>query len=124
MQCFMLVIASDIDIVSGSLDLQQVGTHIQTLVSTCPLTTLKLFAVQLLFVGQMNAIGMRTQRCSMGCVLPCLSSFNNRHQHLIKTVLLLIDEFMSGWRPMTTKLGGLPNYTFEPRKPIPLGTMF
>jgi len=25
---------------------------------------------------------------------------------------------------MTTKLGGLPNYTFEPRKPIPLGTMF
>ena len=31
---------------------------------------------------------------------------------------------MSGWRPKTTKLGGLPNYTFEPRKPVPLGTMF
>jgi hypothetical protein len=24
----------------------------------------------------------------------------------------------------TTKFGGLPNYTFEPRKPVPLGTMF
>jgi hypothetical protein len=31
---------------------------------------------------------------------------------------------MSGWRPKTSKLGGLPNYTYEPRKPVPLGTMF
>ena len=31
---------------------------------------------------------------------------------------------MVGWRPKTSKLGGLPNYTWEPRKPIPLGTMF
>ena len=31
---------------------------------------------------------------------------------------------MSGWRPKTTKLGGVPNYTYEPRKPVPLGTMF
>jgi hypothetical protein len=23
-----------------------------------------------------------------------------------------------------SKLGGLPNYTYEPRKPIPLGMMF
>ena len=30
---------------------------------------------------------------------------------------------MSGWRPKTSKLGGLPNYTFEKRKPVPLGTM-
>ena len=30
---------------------------------------------------------------------------------------------MSGWRPKTTKLGGLPNYTYEPRKPVHLGTM-
>ena len=30
---------------------------------------------------------------------------------------------MSGWRPKTSKLGGLPNYTYKPRKPIPLGTM-
>jgi hypothetical protein len=31
---------------------------------------------------------------------------------------------MSGWRPNTSKLGGLPYYTFESRKPIPIGTMF
>jgi hypothetical protein len=37
---------------------------------------------------------------------------------------MLLDESMSGWRPKTTKLGGLPNYTYEPRKPVPLGTMF
>ena len=31
---------------------------------------------------------------------------------------------MNGWRPKTSKLGGLPNISFEPRKPVPLGTMF
>jgi hypothetical protein len=31
---------------------------------------------------------------------------------------------MSGWRPKTSKLGGLPNMSYEPRKPVPLGTMF
>jgi hypothetical protein len=31
---------------------------------------------------------------------------------------------MSGWQPKTTKFGGLPNYTHEPPKPVPLGTMF
>jgi hypothetical protein len=57
--------------------------------------------------------------------LPCMKSFNDRHQRLLSSVaLLLLDESMSGWRPKTSKLGGLPNYTFEPRKPIPLGTMF
>ena len=56
--------------------------------------------------------------------LPCLSSFNERRKNLVTTVLMMLDESMSGWRPKTSKLGGLPNYTFEPRKPIPLGTMF
>eukprot|EP00957_Ditylum_brightwellii_P078816 5993654-Ditylum_brightwellii.AAC.1 len=31
---------------------------------------------------------------------------------------------MSGWRPKTSKLGGLPNISLEPCKPVPLGTMF
>jgi hypothetical protein len=35
-----------------------------------------------------------------------------------------MDESMSAWRPKTTKFGGLPNLTFEPRKPKPLGNMF
>ncbi len=39
-------------------------------------------------------------------------------------MLILIDESMSGWCPKTNKVGGLPNFTFEPRKPVPLGTMF
>ena len=56
--------------------------------------------------------------------LPCLKSFNLKRQQLIGTNLMLLDESMSGWRPKTSKLGGLPNYTFEPRKPVPLGTMF
>ena len=56
--------------------------------------------------------------------LPCLNSFNDRRKHLIKLNLLMLDESMSGWRPKTSKLGGLPNYTYEARKPVPLGTMF
>jgi hypothetical protein len=56
--------------------------------------------------------------------LPCLDSFNEKRQRLIKTFLLLLDESMSGWWPKTTKFGGLPNYTYEPQKPVPLGTMF
>ena len=30
---------------------------------------------------------------------------------------------MSGWRPKTTKTGGLPNISYEPRKSVDLGTM-
>jgi hypothetical protein len=56
--------------------------------------------------------------------LPCLNKFNEKRQGLVKVDLLMLDESMSGWRPKTSKLGGLPNFTFEPRKPIPLGTMF
>jgi hypothetical protein len=56
--------------------------------------------------------------------LPCLVGFNERRRNLLKTVLLMLDKSMSGWRPKTSKLGGLPNYTFESRRPIPIGTMF
>ena len=56
--------------------------------------------------------------------LPCVADFNDKRQQLLKAVLVVLDESMSGWRPKTSKLGGLPNYTWEPRKPVPLGTMF
>ena len=56
--------------------------------------------------------------------LPCISSYNLKRRNIIKSVLLLLDESMSAWRPKTSKLGGLPNITYEPRKPVPLGTMF
>ena len=35
-----------------------------------------------------------------------------------------MDESMSAWQPKTSATGGLPNITFEPRKPKPLGTWF
>jgi len=56
--------------------------------------------------------------------LPCLTQFNNKRQQLLKTTMLLLDESISGWRPRSTKLGGFPNITYEPRKPKPLGTVF
>ena len=57
--------------------------------------------------------------------MPVINKWNESQRKLIKTFLCLImDESMVGWRPKTSKLGGLPNYTWEPRKPIPLGTMF
>jgi hypothetical protein len=56
--------------------------------------------------------------------LPCIYEFNDRRQSLIGSMMVLLDESMSGWRPKTSKLGGLPNISYEPRKPVPLGTMF
>ncbi len=38
--------------------------------------------------------------------------------------MLVLDEIMSAWRPQTTPTGGLPNVSFIPRKPEPLGTEF
>lgn len=57
-------------------------------------------------------------------IMPCITSYNQKRKQLFNTVLLMLDESMSGWRPKTSKLGGLPNLTFEPRKPVPLGTQF
>ena len=50
--------------------------------------------------------------------------YKQKRRNLFKAILLLLDESMSGWRPKTSKLGGLPNISFEARKPIPLGGMF
>ena len=56
--------------------------------------------------------------------LPIVTEFNNKRKELFVVDMLMMDESMSGWRPKTSKLGGLLNYTYEPRKPIPLGAMF
>ena len=55
---------------------------------------------------------------------PFVDAFNQKRRDLVRTVYLLMDESMSAWRPKTSATGGLPNITFEPRKPKPLGTMF
>ena len=37
--------------------------------------------------------------------------------------MLIMDETFIAWCPKMTKLGGLPNYSYEPREPKGLGTM-
>ena len=56
---------------------------------------------------------------------PALMSYNHRRQSFYKNSALavLLDESMCGFRPKTTKTGGMPNITFEPRKPVPIGTL-
>jgi hypothetical protein len=56
--------------------------------------------------------------------VPCIKAFKKRRNELLTTNLLVLDESISGWWPKTSKYGGLPNYTLEPHKPVPLGTMF
>lgn len=55
--------------------------------------------------------------------LPLLSAFNGKRRDLVSSTYLVLDESMSAWRPKTSKFGGLPNITYEARKPKPLGTM-
>ena len=47
--------------------------------------------------------------------MPALDSFNEKRTQLLRTICLMLDQSMSGWRPKTSKRGGLPNITFEPR---------
>ena len=56
--------------------------------------------------------------------MPCVDDMNARRASLFKCALLFLDESMFGWRPKTSQLGGLPNYTYEPRNLVPLDTMF
>ena len=56
--------------------------------------------------------------------VPLVQEFNGKRTDLIKSTYLVLDELKSAWRPKMTKTGGLPNITYEPRKPKSLGTMF
>lgn len=56
--------------------------------------------------------------------MPFIDEWNNKQQQLLERYHHVVcDETMYAWVPKRSKLGGLPNYTFEPRKPKPLGTM-
>jgi hypothetical protein len=55
--------------------------------------------------------------------LPMLSRFNERRHILVSVILLMLDESMSGWRPKSAKTGRLLKLSWEPWKPVPLGTM-
>ena len=56
-------------------------------------------------------------------LLPFIDKYNGLRTEAIRVSYLMLDESMSGWRPKTSKRGGLPHISHEPRKPIPLGTM-
>ncbi len=57
-------------------------------------------------------------------IMPFMEEFNEKRKNLIRVVYLVADESMGVWIPKTSKTGGLPNITYESRKPDPLGTMF
>lgn len=56
--------------------------------------------------------------------MPTVEKWNATRVKVCISWLLMLDEAMSGWRPKNSKRGGLPNITYEPRKPVPLGTMY
>lgn len=55
--------------------------------------------------------------------VPFITSYNNKRASLMTVTSIIIDEEMISWVPNNTTTGGLPNITYEPRKPLPLGTM-
>jgi hypothetical protein len=49
--------------------------------------------------------------------------FNQARRHRFAAVRVIVeDESMILWNPQTTPTGGLPNISYIPRKPVPLGT--
>jgi hypothetical protein len=129
-QCYLLIIASATEIVSGIQNLwlfgPSAGRHTYPdFGQYMPINYFKAFCSAAPFCWSEERYWYEDVRdVPWDVFLPCLVNFNDKRQHLLKTVLMLVDESMSGWRPKTTNLGGLPNYTYEPRKPVPLGTMF
>ena len=57
-------------------------------------------------------------------IQPFVNEYNLQRTELLEVTFLMLDEAMSGWRPKTSALGGLPNITSEPRKPVDLGSMY
>lgn len=55
---------------------------------------------------------------------PALKEYNEKRRALIEVMICVLDESMSGWKPKTSKTGGMPNVSFEPRKPVDLGALF
>lgn len=61
---------------------------------------------------------------SWDVLIALLEKFNLKRRELMLVLKILMDEAMSGWRPKTSKTGGLPSITYEKRKPsVDLGTM-
>ena len=63
------------------------------------------------------------QDIDWGMFLPTITKWNKKCTALITPYLLILDESMVGWKPKTSKTGGLPNALYEPQKPVNYGTM-
>ena len=63
------------------------------------------------------------KKFAVGCSTSFFDEYNEKRNNLLRVIYLILDESMSGWRPKTSKTGGLPNISHEPRKPVDLGTM-
>ena len=56
-------------------------------------------------------------------VIRGVNHFNESRKRLIPNgPVLVIDESMCGWKPRTSKYGGLPHLSHIKRKPVPIGT--
>ena len=55
--------------------------------------------------------------------MPFIEAINSKRHNLLWVVFLVLDETIWGWRPKTSATGGMPNITYEPRKPVDLGAM-
>ena len=67
--------------------------------------------------------GIPSEDLPWDLIMPFMDEYNAKRTEMLHVLYLILDESMSGWRPKTSKTGGLPNISHEPRKPVPLGTM-
>ncbi|CAB9517187.1 hypothetical protein SEMRO_837_G209150.1 [Seminavis robusta] len=127
-QCFLLLIASCLETENGS-DLWKRGPssgrkEYPDFGQYMPLNYWKAFccAIGVCF-GDEKYWYLDKRDIPWDVIVPAVSGFNKKREELFSVFLLMLDESMIGWRPKSTKTGGLPNLTYEPRKPVPLGTM-
>jgi hypothetical protein len=101
------------------------GATTRTLAGSCLKMHSRHSSLEHISVGLKRSIGLKTSVISPGmCFFLRSISSMAVEGGLLKCVLLNLDESMSGWRPKSTKTGGLPKLSWEPQKPVPLGTMF
>jgi len=129
-QCHLLVVAAVAEPVVGVDNLWKAGNgkgcHPHPNFGQCiPINCFKCFKAVCAFMWCDKKWWCEAKRDKHWEVfLPCLESFNNKRKALFLCQLLMLDESMSGYRPKMSKEGGFPYISYEPRKPVPLGTMF
>ena len=98
--------------------------HIRILDSILPSLPPSHYVVQLHIHRRTRIFGILKSVTDPGIFFPCLRSYNGQRRTLLKSVSIIADESILSWCPKTSKLGVIPNISYEPFKPVPLGTMF